>query len=126
MDNLIARAFLEGWVFGQAEKVYLGACRAAMFRPSPERFDLAWELAGDAARRYGLIRTSLIGEVWLLRNQSAQELLARLRILVPNSLTWHTVRGQLCGVPPEEIDFRFHERPGAGEPCDRVSTEAHT
>ena len=125
-DPALYRAFVGGFIGGQAEKVYLGACRAAMFRPSPENLYLVWKLAGDATRRYRLISSMLGDEVWLLRNIGAFELFEELHDMVPNSPIWHAARGQLCGVPLEEIDYRFHERPGAGEPCDRVSTEAHT
>jgi hypothetical protein len=34
------RVFAAGYVTGQAEKIYLGACAAAMFRPSPEHYDM--------------------------------------------------------------------------------------
>ncbi len=39
-DSEKIRIFAAGFVSGQAEKVYLGACRAAMFRPSQDRYGM--------------------------------------------------------------------------------------
>lgn len=48
------RIFAAGFVSGQCEKVYLGACRAAMFRPSLERSAMLLEVVHDMGQRYGL------------------------------------------------------------------------
>lgn len=53
-DPRAYRAFAAGFVTGQAEKVYLGACVAAMFRPSEDRLSLMRELLDDITPRYGL------------------------------------------------------------------------
>jgi hypothetical protein len=118
------RLFAAGFIHGQAEKVYLGACQAAMFRPSPERLEMVDTLAMDAANRYGLLMTYLpsVGEFWLCRDEAAfisvSEHMLRMK---PNSPGWHHWRAWLCGIPNGEIDPRFHERKGYGESCDVVS-----
>lgn len=117
--------FFAGHMTGQAEKIYLGACAAAMFRPSPEH--RAFELLALAklSAIYGLEvsvfeRPEIADEIWL-HHPSARGEVERLSQprLVVNSPEWHEVRGVLCGVPANDIDHRFHERRGYREPCDR-------
>lgn len=115
LDKL--KAFAAGFVNGQAEKVYLGACRAAMFRPSPQHVPLVSSLVLDAADRYGLMVRSFSGEIWLYRTAGDMD---QLGTLAKDSPAWHRERGRLCGVPEDEIDERFHERKGYAEPCDEV------
>jgi hypothetical protein len=119
-----ARAFAAGHVSGQAEKVYLGACGGAMFRPQPENFDWLLDVVSRIASRYGL-RVQVLPcetpddrkkEIWISRNKVG----AWLKF-PPNSEQWHILRGVTCGIPLDEIDWRFHERPGYGQPCDRVA-----
>jgi hypothetical protein len=113
------RLFAAGFMSGQAEKVYLGACQAAMFRPSAERREMALEILADLARRYGLavVTTAVAGELWLCRPASVADI-ELLALILPDSPGWHIWRGLLCGVPPDEIDVQFHERPGHGQRCD--------
>lgn len=114
------KLFAAGFISGQAEKVYLGACRGAMFRPSAEWKAMVLEVAREVATRYGLqVRiASPPGEIWILRDAAAVDLLARAEELgVPDDL-FHLLRGALAGVPTEEIDLRFHERAGHGERCE--------
>lgn len=118
-DTVYSRIYAAGFVNGQAEKVYLGACKAAMFRPSPERFDLVVEIACDAAERYGLwCRTLKEEEVWLCRNETTAHEVDHLEFMERNSPHWHLWRAALCGVPAMETDLSFHERKGYGEKCD--------
>ncbi len=116
------RLFAAGFINGQAEKVYLGACLAAMFRPSPERLEMVWEMAEDAILRYDLCGPRLLGdEVWIYRSAAGgcmSVLDELLRIGEAQSPQWHTIRGVLTGVPILEIDTQFHCRKGAGEQCD--------
>lgn len=115
------RLFAAGFVHGQAEKVYLGACPAAMFRPPPERWQMVFDLATDAAQRYGLrvITLESVQEIWLCRDNTAAAGVEGLDRMELNSAEWHLWRGNLCGVPDREIDLRFHERSGYGEICDQ-------
>lgn len=116
----LIRVFAAGFVNGQAEKVYLGACRAAMFRPSQERSGMLLTLAEEAARRYGLALVSYVGrhnEVWLCRHFHAPDVIG-LRDIEEDSPLWHERRAWLCGVPPDEVDREFHKRTGHGERCD--------
>lgn len=117
--------FAAGFVHGQAEKVYLGACEGAMFRPSPECRKATLAAVREAAGLYGL-DWALLGndELWLFAcTSTAREKFRCLRELLRtgqvNTRNWHHVRGALCGVPEGEIDEHFHEREGYGEPCDR-------
>jgi hypothetical protein len=117
------RLFAAGFVSGQAEKVYLGACRAAMFRPSADRLAMILDVIRDVANRYNLHifhgACQTFDEIWLCRNvdvwHNLQELYATY---VYNSPAWHAFRAELCGIPAEELDEAFHLRAGHGERCD--------
>lgn len=119
-------AWTAGFVSGQAEKVYLGACKAAMFRPSDEHFEMVSQIAESVCRRYGLcMRRGVRGnpkkggnEIWIYRLENADRIGEWLRH-EENSPKWHTLRAALCGIPANEIDFEFHNRAGYNEPCDR-------
>ena len=111
------RIFAAGFCSGQAEKVYLGACMAAMFRPSPEKRAMLLEVVQDIVQRYGLIVITIGEEIWISRPEystAVQEIVN----LGENSPDWHVRRGLLCGVPPHEIDHKFHLRKGYGERAD--------
>lgn len=121
-------AFAAGHVSGQAEKVYLGACRAAMFRPQPDVYQAILGIVRSIAGRYGLTVSefpyegsdSRRREIWISRDNQIGEWLCHK----PDSPMWHVRRGQACGVPDREIDEQFHERRGYNEPCDGVAAQA--
>lgn len=119
-DDALIRVFAAGFINGQAEKVYLGACRAAMFRPSEERYVMVRELAKEACERYNLnLFYAPDGEVWICRSVATWKALDDLYAQYDNrGAEWHRRRGELCGVPAHEIDEEFHKRKGHGEPCD--------
>lgn len=116
-------AFAAGHVSGQAEKVYLGACRAAMFRPQPENMLWLLSVVEKVAERYGLrveclsydFKGLASDEIWISRNGFTQDLAG----IVVNSRTWHVLRGRACGIPDAELDCEFHFRQGYNKPCDR-------
>lgn len=117
------RLFVAGHMTGQAEKIYLGACTAAMFRPSPEYRGFALAALGKLSAIYGLEvsvfeRPEIADEIWLHIPEALTEV-GELSQLVINSPEWHAVRGRLCGIPENKIDPLFHERRGYREPCDR-------
>lgn len=115
------RLFAAGFISGQAEKVYLGACRGAMFRPSPDWAARLLEIVRDVAARYGLIvrlAARQNREIWLLRDEAAVALLEEAEELGVPVERFHLLRGALVGVPTEEIDLLFHERAGHGERCE--------
>jgi hypothetical protein len=114
------RLFAAGFVSGQAEKVYLGACRAAMFRPSPEKRDMLIEVVIEVAKRYELAVDYLLDEIWILRSSFDGQwiLFSSLLNQEVNSPAWHVWRALLCGVPVDEVDLEFHKRKGFGEKCD--------
>lgn len=118
--------FASGHVCGQSEKIYLGACSAAMFRPSTEEgFRGLLATVEICSLVYGLrIRVLFpddLGkrEIWIFRPDN-DGLIASLEDEEYNSPSWHILRGLLCGVPLDSIDAEFHLRKGFAEPCDRV------
>lgn len=114
------KAFAAGFVSGQAEKVYLGACRAAMFRPSQEKAGWMLEIVEDVCFRYGLSFYSPVGskqEVWICRIWWAGDVMD-LRDMKEDSAAWHEKRAWLCGIPDAEVDREFHLRSGHGAKCD--------
>ena len=114
------RAFAAGFVSGQAEKIYLGACRAAMFRPSQDRTATIIEIANDVAARYGLVVVHPIGakqEVWICRPANEEDV-RRMTVFIEDSPAWHERRAWLCGIPEKDVDLEFHKRAGHGERCD--------
>jgi len=112
------RLFAAGFVSGQAEKVYLGACRAAMFRPSAERLAMLMTVVKEVAERYGLVWLAVENEVWLCRDRDAERTVKEMAGRIPNSPGWHRLRADLCGVPRAECDEYFHLRHGYGQRCD--------
>lgn len=124
------KAFAAGHVNGQAEKVYLGACIAAMFRPQPENHEWLLAIVEAIAGRYGLRvlclsyvdRGTLINEIWISRRDSI--IVSEWDKYPVNSPTWHSIRGRACGVPADEVDYVFHERRGYAEPCDGLKPSA--
>lgn len=114
------RAFAVGFAAGQAEKVYLGVCKAAMFRPSRPHFDWFLSDVKTVAANYDLTVTVLDSgcpetpqEIWIHRADYevggwfAHEL---------NSAKWHELRAAACGIPV--VDIHYHKRGGYGERCD--------
>ena len=117
MDPERVRMFTAGFCTGQAEKVHLGACKAAMFRPSAENREMLLEVLIDIAERYVLCIVTTKDEIWIARRENA-ELVRKMKAIQENSPEWHEFRGMLCGVPAEEIDRQFHHRHGYGERAD--------
>lgn len=116
-DVALQKAFAAGFVSGQAEKVYLGACKAAMFRPSAETRGWLVPIIDSVCDRYDLRKTFIAREIWITRPVNCDLVIAMIA-LEPNSMAWHHMRGELCGIPEEERDLRFHERTGYAEKCD--------
>lgn len=110
--------FSAGHVCGQAEKVYLGACMGAMFRPSPEFYDRFMEIVTHIASVYTLRVCTLDNEVWILRDEMAENHFDVVKKSEVNSSTWHRYRGLICGVPFRELDHEFHLRQGYGVRCE--------
>ena len=118
-DDLVkAHAFAAGFVSGQAEKVYLGACAMAMFRPSQDRSGMIEDILCDVCPRYGLIWARILDEYSITR-KGCEFRFHHLQRLVKDgevdTVQWHEYRGGECGIPPYSIDPKFHERKGG---CD--------
>jgi hypothetical protein len=116
------RAFAAGFAAGQAEKVYLGACQAAMFRPSNDHFEWYYQEVKRIADAYGLETRVLSSfqmetshEIWIYREKTVVGMWMMQDI---NSPEWHQLRAQLCGIPADEVDVNYHLRSGYGEKCD--------
>lgn len=115
-------AFAAGFCHGQAEKVHLGACRAAMFRPSAETAARLVTIVVDTCFRFGLVWQRIGEETWICRPKNI-ELVRTLLDFESNSSLWHKQRAWLCGVPEHEVDEKFHERPGYGVHTEPVTAE---
>jgi hypothetical protein len=122
MDPKLVPIFAAGFVTGQAEKIFLGACRAAMFRPSEEWQHMLIGTVLQIATRYGLhvatISTSIGDEIWIAADIGTMLEIQRLPKLPENSPEWHFKRGCLCGISERKLDLQFHKRDGYGERCD--------
>jgi hypothetical protein len=105
--------FSWGHLVGQAEKVYLGACKAAMFRPSRSEQSRFIHRIETVCAIYGLtyfvLPTSRGKEYWICRLERLF-IMKSLEICSENTPESHRLRGWLCGIPADEIDERFHER----------------
>ena len=114
--------FASGFVCGQAEKIHLGACEAAMFRPSEENHHIVDQAVEKACAIYGLKSFTLTYdgrfEVWICRTRYFPEMESDLTEKELNSPEWHRLRGLLCGVSVMEIDANFHKREGATARAD--------
>ena len=115
-------AFAVGFACGQAEKVYLGVCRAAMFRPAAENFEWYTGEVEKVAAAYGLAVVVLEShcpespwEIWIARDESC---VGGWVWLEANSPQWHQERAAVCGIPEREVDVNYHRRAGYGEKCD--------
>lgn len=114
-DSEKHRDFFCGFWAGEAEKVSLGACKAAMFRPDLKKHPWKMTEIRRIAEHYHLVSlflpTSYGGEIWITRPRH-ETLVQELRQLQEDSPEWHTHRARLCGIPDEEIDVEFHLRRG--------------
>lgn len=117
--------FACGHVTGQAEKIYLGACSAAMFRPSLEFRDSVLKACILCSSVYSLEvsvfeREEITDEIWLHTANVRDFLGWSMQNVEYNSPNWHWIRGTLCGIPETVIDTEFHLRKGFKETCDKV------
>ena len=93
-DPFLMRAFAAGFVTGEAEKIYLGACAAAMFRPSKQHLDTLFRIALKASETYELSIRVLNcpdeTEIWLFTTRALAMSSARWKkqdaILRPGTL----------------------------------------
>jgi hypothetical protein len=106
--------FYAGYITGHAEKIWMGAVPASMFRPPDKHADACRSIVARICEIYELnhtlVTTNLGLEIWMFRDSWVAEDLSVLATLEENSPTWHEYRGRLTGVPEQEIDVKFHER----------------
>lgn len=115
------KSFAAGHMTGQAEKIYLGACPAAMFRPTLEYRDWCLACCMYLSSLYGLEVSvfdspGLEDEVWI-HKPSHTGVVGSIQNEAPNSPSWHYLRGLLCGISQSDIDPEFHLRKGYREAC---------
>ncbi len=112
-------SFGAGFMAGQAEKVYLGACKAAMFRIQPENRRTVERVIEIIADAYSLLRLEMNGEYWICRNRITEAQIKDVYYTFDeNTPEWHLRRGYLVGIPANEIDLGYHKSTGFNEPCD--------
>ena len=115
--NIVHReAFIRGYITGQAEKVFLGACPAAVFTADNDsnidRQTLLLIII-DIAKRYQLSMHTFSDQIWICRDMfvwcKINDLYNSSTITI-NSPEWHRIRAELCGIPEDEIDEKYHEQ----------------
>ena len=97
--------FWAGFVAGQAEKVWLGAVPAAMFRPSADERSKRLEQVAVTQAEYGLCVTLLADEIWI---HQPSYVIGDWQSFERNSLEYHALRAAACGIA--DVDPRYHER----------------
>lgn len=110
------RLFAAGFITGQMEKVYLGACGAAMFRPKDEDYEMVLEIIERSVEEYGLNILRVHDEIWVHHSSIPLQVISYCSD--KESKLGHFVRSMLCGVPLREIDYNFHNRIGSREKGD--------
>lgn len=121
-----ARSFPEhltfslGFMTGEAEKIYLGACVAAMFRPgSPESMQIQELFAKRLQQIYGVEPLVFFDELWIFRpTTDVIVAMESMRRAEKNSSEYHRIRAELCGIPLKWIDYEFHKRYAKGPTTD--------
>lgn len=117
-----AQIFAFGFAAGQAEKVALGVCNAAMFRPGVDSVEWFREGITQITKQYKLeVSTFHIDtpetpiEFWIYPETYV---IGRWLNYPINSPEWHKRRAEACGVPNYLVDTNYHLRNGYGENCD--------
>ncbi|MFA5987585.1 MAG: hypothetical protein WC797_02965 [Candidatus Paceibacterota bacterium] len=98
---------------GQAQKIYLGACPAAMFRLPLNKLLSGMKLAKIIAKNYGLNAFNVNNEIWIIQPKY-KKYLKIMMTLPENSAGWHLLRAILCGIPLDNVDVEYHLRKGFG------------
>jgi hypothetical protein len=116
------RAYAFGFAAGQAEKVYLGVCKAAMFRPANAHFEWYYQDVKEVADNFGLqtrvlpsFQEATAHEIWIFKEGTVVGMWLHEDT---NSPDWHKMRAELCGIPWNMVDINYHLRSGYGERCD--------
>ena len=117
-----AEAFAVGFAAGQAEKVYLGACKAAMFRPAAENLEWYTGELKKIVDIFGLVMvpqtTGCLETPWEIWIHRPDTQIGAWLDHETNSPEWHRLRAEACGIPQDEVDVNYHLRSGYGEKCD--------
>lgn len=94
-----------GFIHGQVEKVFLGACNACMSRCVGKEYHI--EFINDLCKIYKLSFKVIGLEVWIHRGVGY---VMSWELEKDDSPRYHMLRAVICGIPPDEIDLEFHER----------------
>ncbi len=104
-------SFSFGFAAGEAEKIYLGACIGAMFRPREDFQPVLSVFLSRLCIIYSLNSGRDRDELWLFaQTVEASDLFEKMKNCVFNSPDYHSIRAKLCGIPESEIDLEFHKR----------------
>src|SRR5262245_56185185 len=95
--------FAMGFMAGQAEKVYSGACQACMIRPAAEWMEWAIEALHLVCDHYGLSYIVYTGEIWGYHPKAGA--IRQLAYAAINTPEWHSLRAYLCGIPYQQWDM---------------------
>ena len=113
--------YAAGFMAGQAEKVYSGACTAFMIRPGSDWWAWACETMRLICGHYGLdvYEDVTHGEVWGCDNEHTRIKINTLATETrENSQLWHMMRALWCGIPRDRVDTAYHERQHWRERCE--------
>lgn len=112
--------FYAGFIIGQAEKVYLGTCPAAVFRIQTEPG--MWMVFISHISSIYKLGTYWNGfEVWIYQQnepQIVELILSQARLADEgNASAAHAIRAALCGIPPHRVELDWSPaRPPTPEP----------
>lgn len=130
-------AFTAGAIYGQAEKVFLGACPAAMFRTQETNFSAVLDIVHRICQRFELQQRVInyswpskpgddcfpaehsAREIWIFKPNESRKF-AKWLEYPPNSVLWHCHRADDCGIPNSMVDPFFHQRKGFNKIADEI------
>ena len=102
--------FSFGFAAGEAEKIYLGACMGAMFKPREDFRTVLSIFLSRLCIIYSLDSRRDRDELWLFaQTVEASGLFEKMKNCIFNSSDYHSVRAKLCGIPESRVDLEFHK-----------------
>jgi hypothetical protein len=106
------KLFAIGYYYGQCEKIFLGACKAAMFRPDERNWDTCLKAIYQICEKLELDITLVpmerggqTEEIWVSQPGTVLD----FRQVQEGCESWHIRRGVLCGISEDKIDPKWQE-----------------